>query len=823
MGGLKRKSSSSAKALAKSKKKKGPHLPNSILKVIANQKRPLNSDEEDDDDVIGSDDEHGGDLYEYEEGVPEEESRKNNRYDRHENYDYELPEDFELWIVFLVACHCESKSKPVLFTEAYPEGEFNPTRDVLEGKNVLTEEDFLAPLEGTPGYQKTSKQIARMRKDTKHVVHAPLPKPQRERLERKAVIGLVDEEFSKWVHLVKKNREAPTVYFNQDVDLGYSTVGAIASEFQPRTEFEKKMASVLNDSEVSEAHRDDGARLLELNEAMQVSMEDHIKDHNHIAKMRSLLFRHEFKSKRIKKIKSKTYHRLKNKDLKNSSLGALMDPEMAKEEAMRQEAKRVEERMTLKHRNTGKWAKRMISRGLNVKYDGPKAAIAEQLQMNANLSRKMNSMRDGSSSDESDDEEEFNDGSDEDTPSRLIAKAKEKTLKALEDDEVPNAGLMSLPFMARAMKKKNEEANEEAKRALEEYEEWENSGGENSKKSVTVSGRRVFGATAKVEAPKESRKDSDNFYDDSDSDNDMARIEDNNIEPVRDNASPARNTITETEKFDDDVAGNPASKTTFDVAMFASGSWKKMTGSKNTESKKASKKTRAPIPQAQDKKGPRDEESGDSESEAEQMVDGVLTSTSKETFEVPSQAELINRAFAGDDVLDEFEKDKEEVLNQEVPKPEKPVLVPGWGDWTNIQKKRGISKQMVQKHDAEKKEWEQGLKTRKDARLKHVIISEKVDKKAEKLHTTTLPFPFTSKEVFEHSMRMPIGPEFNPSTIVGELNRPEVVKKTGVIIKPVKFEEVNPNDEVDDEHPRNHQKQRPKKKTSRRQGKVKSK
>ncbi|KAG2265118.1 hypothetical protein Bca52824_072197 [Brassica carinata] len=334
-----------------------------------------------------------------------------------------------------------------------------------------------------------------------------------------------------------------------------------------------------------------------------------------------------------------------------------MDQEMAKEEAMRQEAKRVEERMTLKHKNTGKWAKRMLSRGLNVKYDGTKAGIAEQLQMNANLSRKMNSMRDGSSSDERDDEEELRDGSDEDTPSRLIAKAKEKTLKALEDDELPNAVLMSLPFMARAIKKKNEEANEDAKRALEEYEEWKNSDGENSKKAVNVSGRRVFGATAKVEAPKESRKDSDNFYDDSDSDNDMAGIEDNNIEPVRDNASPARNTITDTE-FDDDVAGNPAYKATFDVAKFASGSWKKMTGSKNTESKKASKKTCAPIPQAQDKK--------DSESEEEQMVDRVLTSSSKETFVVPSQAELINRAFAGDDVLDEFEKDKDEVLNQEV-------------------------------------------------------------------------------------------------------------------------------------------------------------
>lgn len=127
----------------------------------------------------------------------------------------------------------------------------------------------MAPLEG---HHKTSKQISRMRKDTyKSVVHPPLPKPERERLERKAARGLVDEEFSKWVHLVKRNREAPTVYFSQEVvNLGKSTVGAIASEFQPRTEFEMRMASVLNDNEVSEAHREDGARLLELNQASSV-------------------------------------------------------------------------------------------------------------------------------------------------------------------------------------------------------------------------------------------------------------------------------------------------------------------------------------------------------------------------------------------------------------------------------------------------------------------------------------------------------------------------------------------------------------------------
>lgn len=47
-------------------------------------------------------------------------------------------------------------------------------------------------------------------------------------------------------------------------------------------------------------------------------------------------------------------------------------------------------------------------------------------------------------------------------------------------------------------------------------------------------------------------------------------------------------------------------------------------------------------------------------------------------------------------------------------------------------------------------------------------------RQAEKLYTKTLPFPFTSKEVFEQSIRMPIGPEFNPATAVGALNRPEV-------------------------------------------------
>lgn len=74
----------------------------------------------------------------------------------------------------------------------------------------------------------------------------------------------------------------------------------------------------------------------------QVSVEDEKDRQNHIAKMRSLLFRHEMKAKHIKKIKSKTYHRLLKKDrLKAVSAENQMDPEAAKELARKHEYQRA--------------------------------------------------------------------------------------------------------------------------------------------------------------------------------------------------------------------------------------------------------------------------------------------------------------------------------------------------------------------------------------------------------------------------------------------------------------------------------------------------
>ncbi|KAJ6815061.1 uncharacterized protein M6B38_134695 [Iris pallida] len=810
-------------------RKSGPRLPSSFRKEIELlNPNPKNSDSD------GEDEEGGiavrGDLYEYEEEVPEEESKKNRRYDPVENYEYELPDDFKDENVpsdedeDIVSERSDGEEeeeegdKHTRMLEGItgmPGGAFNGEKkkvvlsDFQGGldEGNLSINDLLDPLHGKPGYSKLRKRVQHI--ETKSAaLQAPLPKVERERLERKVAYEHSKKDITKWEPLVKRNREAPTLYFEDDVDAGVSTVGAIASEFEPRTDFEKKMALLVRDSEIAEAHWKDGAKLLELN---MVSVEDVRERQNRLAKMRSLLFRHEIKAKHIKKIKSKTYHRLLKKDKRKvASVEAEMDPEAVKEDAMKQEFKRAEERMTLKHKNSSKWAKRVLKRGLQAQDEGTRAAISDQLQQHALLTRKMSSMKDGSSSDESsddddDDEDELSHGTESDKVSKLLNKAKEKTVKLFEEeDEMPKSGVLSLPFMVRGLKKQKEAAYEEARLALQEYDSslgnLEDGDGAESK-SNKKSGRQVFG-TAKQQSHQPSKRIELDNAKHSDSEDDFEPIEYTDEQEVKNGSKEAQfvsaplldgSDMDQKAVFKnfDDIIKDPGPKTTYDVAIFASGSWKKQTKGEDGLSAKAKKSAAVDNPSLPSQDTQVMDHNSDSDSE-EEMVDGVLSFGTRTDYELPSQADLIHSAFAGDDVEAEFEKDKMEVLNEENPEPEKPVLLPGWGQWTNVQHKRGPPSWMLQEHEIAKRKREDALKMRKDSNLKNVIISEKLGKKAEKLHARVLPFPYKSKEVYEQSIRMPLGPEYNPAISVGALNRPAVVKKAGMIIKPIRYEEVDP-------------------------------
>uniref|UniRef100_A0A2P2MUZ2 Uncharacterized protein C57A7.06-like n=1 Tax=Rhizophora mucronata TaxID=61149 RepID=A0A2P2MUZ2_RHIMU len=75
--------------------RRGPRLPSALRKEL-DRLNPSGNNNEGDEDVGSDEDDQGKDVYEYEDGVPEEESRKNRRFDTVENYEYELPDDFKV-------------------------------------------------------------------------------------------------------------------------------------------------------------------------------------------------------------------------------------------------------------------------------------------------------------------------------------------------------------------------------------------------------------------------------------------------------------------------------------------------------------------------------------------------------------------------------------------------------------------------------------------------------------------------------------------------------------------------------------------------------
>ena len=117
------------------------------------------------------------------------------------------------------------------------------------------------------------------------------------------------------------------------------------------------------------------------------------------------------------------------------------------------------------------------------------------------------------------------------------------------------------------------------------------------------------------------------------------------------------------------------------------------------------------------------------------------------------QKDLIKQAFAGDDVVNEFENEKKRIIEDEDDK-EEDLTLPGWGDWAG-----GDSKPKKRKI-VRKIEGVMSKNRRKDKNLKNVIINEKVNKKNLKYQSSQVPYGFDNKEQYERSLRMPVGQEW---------------------------------------------------------------
>lgn len=118
-------------------------------------------------------------------------------------------------------------------------------------------------------------------------------------------------------------------------------------------------------------------------------------------KLKALQSYQELKFKRMRKIKSKTYRKILRKERErdeNKSLEKMEkdDPIQFKEVLKEMEKKRMMERMSLKHKNTSKWAKQQK---IYAQYsERSKDLVQEQLELSKRLTQRVKEFEVGDSS-----------------------------------------------------------------------------------------------------------------------------------------------------------------------------------------------------------------------------------------------------------------------------------------------------------------------------------------------------------------------------------------------------------------------------------------
>lgn len=143
-----------------------------------------------------------------------------------------------------------------------------------------------------------------------------------------------------------------------------------------------------------------------------------------------------------------------------------------------------------------------------------------------------------------------------------------------------------------------------------------------------------------------------------------------------------------------------------------------------------------------------------------------------------TQRETIAGAFEDEDIVDEFNREKDDDIEKNKPK-DIDLTLPGWGSWfgKNMPSTKKKRKRFIIRMPKKVK--------RRDENKGNVIIFEGGNKDVKNHLVTDLPFPFKSVKDFEASIRQPIGNTFVPETAFKKLTLPAIKTKLGTIIEPL--------------------------------------
>ena len=114
-------------------------------------------------------------------------------------------------------------------------------------------------------------------------------------------------------------------------------------------------------------------------------------------------------------------------------------------------------------------------------------------------------------------------------------------------------------------------------------------------------------------------------------------------------------------------------------------------------------------------------------------------------------------------------------------------MLAGWGSWSGLGSSADPRAAQRKASAAEAREalLKEAASRRKDAALRHVIVSEKRNKQAATFTTAGVPFPFSNRAQFEASLRAPLGREWNTAKSHESLVAPTVTVVKGAAAAPI--------------------------------------
>lgn len=699
------------------------------------------------------------------------------------NSDEEEENDLSNVKSVLKAQQGETKNHKKLINETRPENAFA----VPSGGSGLSIADMMSAVDADT--QKDAILIDKEKaEDKSQTLSVPLPKRIQERNDRSVAYGFAKEEVSKFEDTVQQLRQAEVLKFPINPKPEHNDSAAtFRSSAQPTTDFETKIHDLLKTSKLDDDKKE--ATFEEI-QAAKLSPEEVKKRTNELRLMRELMFREEKRNKRVKKIKSKTYRRIRKKEkIRNQQMVEGSDYESDKED---HDLKRAEERMSLKHKSQTPWAQSMINSGMS-----KDANARAELEEMARKSEKLRAKQLGGSNGDS--EENLSDIEKEYARDELLVEDDNSKGKKL------GKGILDMDFMKQA-DKRNKEKN---LREIEDMRNFQNDGGleefKQNASAVNISknqGRRVYtpsSSSSKQDSNKVNEEILQEIEDD-EADNLTSKLT-QKFDTYDKNGEPEghKYDVNKKQSNNDDV-GSLSSKPqvsehrkqeTVEKTQMPENPWLSNMGyvkqnSKNvsTIDRKSSKDSKAAAKLSKNKK--RSQSQRDDEDSVINLNDTIDVkdaldsegSDAEEGAHQFRQKDLIREAFAGDDVVSEFEKEKRNVVEDEDDKEEDGVL-PGWGNWAGTKKPK--KQKFTRKVDgvAQKDK-------RKDKNMPKVIINEKVNKKNLKYQSSGVPYPYESREQYEMALRVPIGQEWTSKEMHQKLTMPRVIVKQGTAVDPLK-------------------------------------